>query len=78
MVKRVAIGIFYIPLYHVVLYPLALLIGVVLFALNALYTLIMGNEAEWNALISSAVWDHASGNMRWLWTGEGSFNWVPF
>lgn len=77
MAKRIAIGAFYIPLYHLVLYPIALGLGIALFLLNALFTFVTGRESEWKPSLSSAVWDWASRNIRFIWTGEGEFKWIP-
>lgn len=75
--KRIAIAVVYVPLYMFILYPAALVIGLAMGAIAALWYLLTGSRADWTADTAGRIWSFPSKNMKWLMTGKGEFDLFP-
>lgn len=75
--KRAAIGVPYAFLYVFVLFPIALVVGVVLGAVALLWGLVTGDVPEFLVDTIDRTWSWVGGNMHWTLTGRGSFEWLP-
>lgn len=75
--KRVAIGVWYLPLYYFVLYPIAFAVGIVLGVLDILHGIATDENLENEPRTSSRLWNWASDNVDWVFTGKGDFQWTP-
>lgn len=74
---RLLVGIPYVPIYYLILYPISLAIGLVLGAAAIAWELITGDPPNWAPRQASRVWSHPSDNMKWVMSGEGEFELLP-
>lgn len=77
VLKRLLIGIIYLPLYHLILYPITFLLNTILFLLHAVYSLVTGKESNRVNLFQSGTWQFISTNVDYVWTGDGEFKLIP-
>lgn len=75
--KRLVIGVPYMLAYVVVLFPIALTVGIVLGTLDVAWRLATQATETWFSNVAVQVWDWIGGNARWTLTGEGQFRWLP-
>ena len=75
--KRLVIGIPYVPLYAFVLYPISLVVGLVLAALSIGWAIMTDEASSFKPELASRIWRFPSDNMRWIISGEGEFELLP-
>lgn len=76
---RVLVGIVYLPLYYFVLYPLAFAVGIVLTAVDVLFTLVTGRRLEVKPRLATRLWEGVSQGVTWVFSGRerDKPRWVP-
>lgn len=74
---RLLVGVPYAILYVVVLFPLALAVGVLVGLVAVVYHLVTGSVPERLVATGDRLWSWVGGNMRWTLFGRGDFAWTP-
>jgi hypothetical protein len=76
-VRRLVLGVVFIPLYVVVFYPAAFFTGIVLGAVDVGYILVTGEKPDYAGRLSVTIWMWTGGNIRYILSGEGDFELFP-
>ena len=76
-VKRLLIGIPYMILYVLVLFPVLLGLGIVLGIIDVAWRLVFNSGDSILARVYRPLWDWIGSNARWSLTGDGSFRILP-
>lgn len=75
--KRVGLGIIYLPLYVVVLYPAAFLIGIALGVVDVVYILVTGEQPDYVGRFGKETWRWTGQNVGYILSGHGEFEPLP-
>ena len=77
--RRAVVGIVYLPLYYVLLYPVVFFAGVVLTAIALLIQLVTGSEPDLKPQLTSSAWEAISQPVTWVFSGNDRDKptWVP-
>ena len=75
--KRLLIGVPYMILYVLVLFPVVLVVGIVLGAVDVLWRLVFNTSGSALSRVVGPLWDWIGGNARWTLTGSGTFRLIP-
>ena len=78
-VERLLIGIVYLPLYYILLYPLVFFGGVILTALAIGWEVLTGRRPDIKPRASASAWERISQPVTWVFSGRASDKpgWVP-
>ena len=71
--KRLLIGIPFVPIYYFVIYPITLVIGIALAIPQIGWQLLTGRRIQIKSRIANRSWRYGSDNMDWVMSGEGEF-----
>lgn len=77
VLKRTGLGVVYLPLYALLLYPVAFAVGVVLGIVDVGYTLVTGGRPDYAGEFANEVWSWTGGNVGYILSGDGEFEPVP-
>ena len=77
--RRAVVGILYLPLYYVLLYPVVFFAGVILTAIALVIQLVTGSEPELKPQLTSSAWESISQPVTWVFSGDDRDKptWVP-
>lgn len=76
-VRRIVLGVIYLPLYALVLYPAALVIGLVLGMIDVVHILVTKEKPDYVARFGKELWSWTGQNMGYILSGEGDFEYLP-
>lgn len=78
-VLRVLVGVWYLPLYYVILYPLVFLLGIIVAALDVVFALVTGRNLTLKPAWTTRAWEDISGVVTWIFGGKARDKpgWVP-
>ena len=77
--SRAIIGIVYLPLYYLVLYPIVFVLGVLVTAVAVVWTFLTGRELERKPRATARAWESISQPVTWIFSGNerDKPSWVP-
>lgn len=75
--KRIGIGVIFIPLYAAILFPAAFAVAIVLAIVDVGYILVTGEKPDYAAKFIVDIWDWTGGNVKYLLSGHGEFHALP-
>lgn len=75
--KRLVAGLLYVPLYVFVLFPIAFVVAITGGVIEIAWSGVTGRPAASIPAFVDRVLSYTSGNLRWITTGRGSFEWLP-
>lgn len=75
--KRVGLGFIYLPLYVVVLYPAAFVIGLALGIVDLGYIAVTGEKPDYVGRFGKEVWSWTGQNVGYILSGHGEFEALP-
>lgn len=78
-VERLAVGVIYLPIYYLILYPIVFFGGVILTALAIGWEIVTGRRADIKPRTSASAWESISQPVTWVFSGEqrDKPGWVP-
>ncbi|AUX09275.1 hypothetical protein AArcSl_1646 [Halalkaliarchaeum desulfuricum] len=70
--KRLLLGIVYLPVYYFILYPVVFFLGVLVTAVDILWTIVFGESLGLVPAWSSSTWESISQPVTWIFGGSRS------
>lgn len=77
--ERGLFAVVYLPLYAIVLYPVAFALGIIVAAVNILLSVILRRRVRFKSELAANAWRAISQPVTWVFSGEprDKPGWVP-